>query len=125
MNGQEIDVADVQRTYQDELSRFQAAFGAAGVPEDMRTSLQTRVLEQAIRSELIRQRTRKMNYEAGPAQILEAIRQIPAFQAGGKFSSDAYRAALKSIGMTPPQFEAEQREVVMARQPIGTGHSVP
>ena len=116
VNGEEIGVEDVQRAYQDELSRFQAAFGAAGVPEDMRSSLQARVLEQAIRSELIRQRTRKMNYEAGPAQILEAIRQIPAFQAGGEFSPDAYRAALRSIGMTPPQFEAEQREVVMARQ---------
>ena len=116
VNGQEIDVADVQRAYQDELSRFQAALGAAGVPEDMRTSLQTRVLEQAIRSELIRQRTRKMNYEAGPAQILAAIRQIPAFQAGGEFSPDAYRAALRSINMEPAQFEAEQREVVMARQ---------
>ena len=116
VNGEEIAVADVQRAYQDELSRFQAAFGAAGVPEEMRTSLQTRVLEQAIRSELIRQRTRKVHYEAGPAQILEAIRQIPAFQAGGEFSPDAYRAALRSIGMTPPQFEAEQREVVMARQ---------
>ncbi len=116
VNGAEIGVADVQRAYQDELSRFQAAFGAAGVPEDMRTSLQTRVLEQAIRSELIRQRTRKLHYAAGPAQILAAIRAIPAFQAGGEFSSDAYRAALKSIGMEPAQFEAEQREIVMARQ---------
>ena len=116
VNGQEIDAAQVQRAYQDELSRFQVAFGAAGVPEDMRTSLQTRVLEQAIRSELIRQRTRKLHYQATAAQVLEAIREIPAFQAGGEFSADAYHAALRSIGMEPAQFEADQREVVMARQ---------
>ena len=116
VNGTEVDVANVQQTYQDELSRVQAAFGAAGVPEDMRSSLQSRVLEQAIRSELIRQRTRKLHYEAGPAQIFEAIRQIPAFQAGGKFSKDAYRAALRSSGMTTTRFEEEQRDVVLARQ---------
>jgi len=116
VNGQELIVADVLRNYQDELSRFQAAFGSAGVPEEMRTALQTRVLEQAIRSELIRQRTRELNYQAAPAKILEAIHQIPAFQAGGKFTKDAYLATLQSIGMSPAQFEAEQRDVVMARQ---------
>ena len=116
VNGTEVDVTEVQRAYQDELSRYQAAFGAAGVPEEMRSSLQTRVLEQSIRSELIRQRTRELHYEAGAAQIFEAIRQNPAFQAGGKFSEDAYRSALRSIGMTTTRFEAEQREVVLARQ---------
>jgi peptidyl-prolyl cis-trans isomerase D len=116
VNGKEIPVEEVLQNYQDELSRFQAAFGAAGVPEDMRTALQTRVLEQAVRSELIRQRTRELHYEAGPEQVLAAIRQIPAFQAGGQFSADAYHAALRSINMSPAQFEAEQRDVVLARQ---------
>ncbi len=116
VNGEEIAVEEVLRNYQDELSRFQAAFGSTGVPEDMRTSLQARVLEQAVRSELIRQRTRKLHYEAGPEQVLAAIRRIPAFQAGGEFSADAYHAALRSINMSPAQFEAEQRDIVMAQQ---------
>jgi peptidyl-prolyl cis-trans isomerase D len=116
VNGQEIAVEDVLGGYQDELSRYQAAFGSAGVPEDMQKALQTRVLEQAVRSELIRQRTRELNFEAGPEQVLDAIRQIPAFQAGGQFSADAYHAALRSINMSPARFEAEQRDVVLAQQ---------
>lgn len=116
VNGQEIAVEDVLRGYQDELSRYQAAFGSAGVPEDMQKALQTRVLEQAVRSELIRQRTRELNFEAGPQQVLDAIRQVPAFQAGGQFSADAYHAALRSINMSPARFEAEQRDVVLAQQ---------
>ena len=106
VNGKEVDVEGVRRQYQDELSRYQAAFGAAGVPEEVRTQLQTRALEQAVQGELVRQRTRKLHFFASDEQVLEAIRQIPAFQVGGKFSSDAYHAALRSAAMRPEQFEA-------------------
>jgi peptidyl-prolyl cis-trans isomerase D len=34
----------------------------------------------------------------------------------GKFSPDAYHAALRSINMSPERFESEQREYVLARQ---------
>jgi peptidyl-prolyl cis-trans isomerase D len=82
----------------------------------MRTAMQKRVLEQAVRTELIRQRTRKLGFEATDAEVLEAIRQVPAFQVDGKFSPDAYHAALRSINMSPERFEAEQRDYVLARQ---------
>lgn len=116
VNGREIAVEDVRRSYQEQLSRMEAAFGEAGVPEDMRSALQKRVLEQAVQAELIRQRTRKLRYVASDEQVFEAIRQIPAFQVAGEFSSDAYHAALRSIGMSADQFEAEQRTFVVARQ---------
>ena len=116
VNGREISVEEVRRTYQEQLSRMEAAFGDAGVPDDMRSTLQTRVLEQAVRGELIRQRTRKLRFETSDGQVLEAIREVPAFQVGGQFSADAYHAALRSINMSPEQFEAEQREFVIARQ---------
>ena len=116
VNGQELNVENVRRQYQEELSRLQAAFGAAGVPEELRKQLQTRALEQAVGSELVRQRTRKLRYVASDQQVLEAIQQIPAFQVDGKFSSDAYHAALGSAAMNPEQFEAEQPEYAVARQ---------
>ncbi len=116
VNGQEVAVENVRRSYQDELTQYQTAFGAAGVPEEMRTALQARVLEQTLRSELIRQRTRELDYAASDAEVLAAIRQYPAFQVGGEFSEDAYRTALASVGQTPAQFEAAQREYALARQ---------
>ncbi len=116
VNGREIAIEEVRRSYQDELSRFEAAMGAAGVPEEMRASLQKRVLDQAVRSELIRQRTKKLDFQASNAEVLEAIRQVPAFQVAGEFSPDAYHAALRSIGMSPDRFEEEQRQFVLARQ---------
>ena len=116
VNGTALNVEGVRRQYQDELSRYQAAFGDAGVPEEVRTQLQTRALEQAVRGELVRQRTRKLRFAASDQQVLEAIQQIPAFQVEGKFSADAYHAALRGANLRPEQFEAQQRENVVARQ---------
>ena len=78
--------------------------------------MQQRVLDDAVRTELIRQRTQKLAFEATDAEVLASIREVPAFQVDGKFSPDAYHAALQSIGMTPERFEAEQRQFVLARQ---------
>jgi peptidyl-prolyl cis-trans isomerase D len=116
VNGREIPVAEVQSSYREELSQYEAAFGAAGVPDDVREALRQRVLDLAVRSELIRQRARELRYAASDGQVLEQIRQIPAFQVGGQFSPDAYHAALRSAGLSPDQFEAEQREYALARQ---------
>jgi peptidyl-prolyl cis-trans isomerase D len=115
VNGREVAVEEVRRSYQEQLSRIEAAFGDAGVPEGMRTELQKRVLEQAIQAELIGQRTRKLRFVASDDQVLESIRRIPAFQVTGQFSADAYHAALRSIGMSSEQFEAEQRAFLVAR----------
>jgi peptidyl-prolyl cis-trans isomerase D len=116
VNGREIPVEDVRRNYQEQLSRMQAAMGDAGVPEEMRKGMQDRVLEDAVRQELIRQRTAELKFEATNAEVVATIREIPAFQVDGKFSADAYHAALSSIGMSPERFEAEQRQYAIARQ---------
>jgi peptidyl-prolyl cis-trans isomerase D len=116
VNGREISVEEVRRNYQEQLSRMQAAMGDAGVPDEMRNAMQQRVLDDAVRQELIRQRTAKLDYEASDAEVLETIREVPAFQVDGKFSPDAYHAALSSIGLSPERFEAEQRQYALAKQ---------
>jgi peptidyl-prolyl cis-trans isomerase D len=116
VNGREVAVEGVRRQYQEELSRYQVAFGDAGVPEEIRKQLQDRALEQAVQSELVRQRTQKLRFATSDRQVLENIQEIPAFQVAGKFSADAYHAALRGAGLRPEQFEAEQREFALARQ---------
>lgn len=116
VNGTELNVQDVRRDYQAELSRYQAAFGAAGLPEEMRGQLQKSALDKAVLSELVRQRTQKLRFVASDKEVLEIIQQVPAFQVDGKFSADAYHAALRSAALRPDQFEREQREFAVARQ---------
>jgi len=45
----------------------------------------------------------------GDEQLMESIRSIDAFQVGGQFSLDSYRARLAGVGRSPAQFEADQR----------------
>ncbi len=116
VNGREIPTAEVQRNYQDEMTRLHTMMGEAGVPDELQKSVQQRVVDMAVRTELLRQRTDKLRFQATDAEVLQAIQEIPAFQVEGKFSKDAYLAALQSINMGPDQFEAEQRQYLLARQ---------
>ncbi len=116
VNGEDLDAESVRRVYVDELSRFQAAVGDATVPEDIRKRLEQQVVDDAVRSELIRQRTEEMRYIATDADVLRSLQEIPAFQVDGKFSRDAYLAALLSANLQPASFERDQRQQLAARQ---------
>lgn len=116
VNGEDIAGEEVRRAYLDELSRFQAATGGSDLPEEVRQRLQQRVVDDAVRAELIRQRTEKMRYIATDADVARSLQEIPAFQVDGKFSRDAYLAALSSVNLAPARFEQDQRRQLAARQ---------
>ncbi|MBM4219506.1 MAG: hypothetical protein FJ171_07685 [Gammaproteobacteria bacterium] len=116
VNGREIPTADVLRNYQEEMSRLHTMMGEAGVPDELQESVKQRVVYIAVRGELLRQRTEKLRYQASDGQVLMAIHEVPAFQVAGRFSRDAYLAALQSAGMTPERFETEQRRYLLASQ---------
>jgi len=116
VNGKEINTTQVRQDFQEEMTRYQAAFGAAEVPEKLRDQVRQSVVEGAIRQELIRQRTDDLRFRASNADVLESLKQIPAFQVDGKFSKDAYYAALRSANLEPANFEAQQKQFVVARQ---------
>ena len=116
VNGEDIGGEDVRRAFLDELSRFQAAVGGAEVPEEVRKALEQQVVDDAVRTELIRQRTAEMRYIATDADVARSLQEIPAFQVDGKFSRDAYLAALLSVNLDPARFESDQRRQLAARQ---------
>ena len=116
VNGQDVNTTEIRQAYQEEITRYQAAFGAADVPTELREKIRQDVLEGAIRQELIRQRTDEQRFRASNADVLETLKEIPAFQVDGKFSKDAYYAALRSANLEPAVFEAQQKHYVAARQ---------
>ena len=101
VNGTEMDASAVRRDYQEQLTRYQVALGDADLPEAVRESLKQDVLEGAIRNELIRQRTDSMRFRATNAEVLASLQEIPAFHVEGKFSRDAYYAALRAANGRP------------------------
>jgi peptidyl-prolyl cis-trans isomerase D len=116
VNGEDVNAETVRRAYQEELSQYQVAFGAAGVPEEVRQAIEQQVVNEAVRGELVRQRTAELRFLASDAEVLQSLQEIPAFQVDGRFSRDAYYAALRAANIEPDYFESQQRQLLAARQ---------
>lgn len=115
VNGEEVPVEPVRRAYQAQVSRFQQAF-RGDVPEEIAAEIRRGVIEQFVRRELLQQRTARQGYRVTDADLMNYIQSYDVFQVGGRFSMDAYRAALAGAGYTPPMFEAEQRRNLEIQQ---------
>jgi len=109
VNGETVDVEAVRREFQEELARAQTAQATGDVPAEVREEIGRTVLERAVRRELIRRRVDELGFRVSDAAVMASLQQEPAFHVAGQFSKDAYYAAVRSIGLTPHQFENEQR----------------
>jgi peptidyl-prolyl cis-trans isomerase D len=110
-----ISLQEVSRQYQNQLNRLTQAYGGE-VPEEQRTQLQERLLESYIRNELMNQRTNALGYRVSDADVLKAYEEIPEFQLDGKFSNDVATRVLQSQGISPAQFENDQRRELQVTQ---------
>lgn len=115
VNGEDVPVEPVRRAFQDQLSRFQQAF-RQDVPEPVQQEIRRAVVENFVRRELLDQRVRSEGYRVGDEALDRHIRAIPAFQVGGEFDMDAYRATLSGAGYSPLAFESEQRRLLEIQQ---------
>ena len=108
VNGDPITPGDYQRAYQGQYQRLQQVYGAQFKPELIdEKKLHQQTLEMLVNATLLNQQITRDHYTVGDAQLVESIQQMPAFQAGGKFSPQAYHNVLASVGMNPEQFEHE------------------
>jgi peptidyl-prolyl cis-trans isomerase D len=115
VDGEEVAVEPVRRAYQEQISRFQQAF-RADVPEELAQEIKRNVIEQFVRRELLLQRVASAGYRVGDGELTAYIQSVPAFQVGGQFNLDAYRATLAGAGYVPTTFEAEQRRMLEIQQ---------
>jgi peptidyl-prolyl cis-trans isomerase D len=115
VNGQDVNVSEVQQSYQEQVTQYQVATGVTDLPDEVREQIKQGVIDNAVANELIRQRTVDQRFRATDRDVLELLQQIPAFQVDGKFSKDAYYAALRAANIEPAYFEAQQKQVVAAR----------
>jgi peptidyl-prolyl cis-trans isomerase D len=115
VNGQDVPIEPVRRAYQEQISRFQQAM-RGDIPEEFLTEIRRGVIEQFVRRELLQQRVSEQRYRIGDEELLAQIQSFEVFQVGGRFSMDAYRAALAGAGFSPSMFEADQRRALEIQQ---------
>ena len=108
VNGEEIPVQEFQRAWQTELLRQQERIQGE-LPAELQTQIQRTVLDRMVANRLVAQYARDEGYRVDNQRVAAMIRSVPNFQVGGEFSRDSYIAVLASQGLTPDEFERDQR----------------
>lgn len=108
VNGENIPILDFDRELQYQQAQYQQLYRIE-LDDDLRRELRRNVVDRLIRTEAMRQRIESAGYRISDARLSRHIRTIEAFQVGGEFSVDVYRAALANQGYAPAGFEVVQR----------------
>lgn len=113
VNGKDIAPQDFRRTYELQYQRMQSMYGKNFRPDMIDESqLRESVVREMIREELVAQQVQGEGYRVGNALLARRIRELPAFQVGGKFQVAAYQDQLRNQGLTPLLFEQKYRRAL-------------
>ena len=106
VNGVDISVVEFENTYRNVLQQNPQF---ATLPEDLRTTLRTNILEQLIQQRVIDTYLAEQGYQIPDEQVMQLIQSVPEFQVDGVFDMDLYVETLARTGQDPSIFEREQR----------------
>ena len=115
VNGEEIPTINYRRVLQKQLVRQQEIFRGE-LPTAMQSQLERNVLESLVRNQVVTQFTRVSGYGISEQRLKGYIQSLPVFQVGGEYSYDSYVAVLSSQGLSPTEFERDQRNALEVGQ---------
>ena len=112
-----ISVREFEQRYYVRAEALRRQLGAAFNEELARQlGLRRQTLDSLISEKLQLREARRLGIEVTDAQVALQIQSLAPFQRDGKFDSQRYRSILESNGITPRQFEEDQRRVVLLNQ---------
>ncbi len=112
-----ISVREFEQRYYQQAEAIRRQVGDAYNEElARRLRLRPRVLDALVLEKLQLREARRLGVQVTDAEVALQIQSVSAFQEEGKFSPERYRAVLESNGLTPRQFEEEQRRAVLLAQ---------
>ncbi len=106
VNGTTITLQQAQNAWLRQQGQIDKAYGG-NLPRTLRKRLQNEVLEELIREALMSQRTESLGYRVSRADLIAAIRAVPAFQIDGHYSAEAAQDVLANAGISLPRFETD------------------
>ncbi|HEY8510022.1 MAG TPA: SurA N-terminal domain-containing protein, partial [Steroidobacteraceae bacterium] len=116
VEGEKIPIERARNAWMQQQAVWIDRLGGNDLPEELKTRLQDQLLEDFVRSTLLKQRADELGYAVTDKQLREAIAREPAFQIDGKYSPEVAKAALARVGLSPAAFEADLRENLQQRQ---------
>ena len=112
-----ISVHEFERRYYQRAETLRRQMGAAFNEELARSlGLRRQTLDSLILEKLQLHEAQRLGIAVTDAQVALHIQSFAPFQRDGKFDVQRYRSILESNGITPRQFEEEQRRVVLLNE---------
>ncbi|MEM7081321.1 MAG: SurA N-terminal domain-containing protein [Pseudomonadota bacterium] len=115
VNGKEVSNNLIANAYQQQIQRFQE-FYPNGIPDVAQEELKQNVIDSFVRSELLNQHVVEQGYALSNASVMDAIRDLPAFQLDGKFSTTQFDFRARTAGMTQDGLFNEFRDSMLLQQ---------
>ena len=127
VNGHPITYSEVETHYYRMLQTYQQLAGGRLSPADIEAlNLRGQLLEELINQRLLLQEAQKLGLQVTDEELVDGIARNPAFQVSGRFDRSVYEQTLLRQGMTPGEFEVQQREALVIQKLRDLiQHSVP
>lgn len=120
VNGERISNQTIGRAWQERQAQYQQMLNGSEMSDDMKSTIQQKLVDEFVRNTLLRQRAEKDGYRATPQQIADYMHSEPAFQINGQYDPRAASIAIAQIGLTDRAFIAE-RSASMALGQLNAG----
>jgi len=121
VGGSKISVPEFEMALRERQDQLRQTMGESFSPEVMNTpAVRLGILNSLIDKRLLMLEADKKRLMTGDSMLRDVIRAIPGLQENGKFSMERYESALRSKGMSQPQFEARLRQDLTLQQLLGS-----
>jgi peptidyl-prolyl cis-trans isomerase D len=98
-------------------SFYQRMYGEKYTPELAQSlDLRARALDQLINRSLLRQEAERLGLDATDEEVRDAIAAVDGFRVDGRFRRDIYFRFVRSQGMSPAEFEEQQRDDLLVKK---------
>ena len=119
VNGEKIGAAELEQHYGQIYRAYQQQAGESFSRElAERLGLRRVALDQLVERALVRQDARRHGLVVGDEDLERAIKENPAFQAGGRFDHDYYVRAVTAGYGTAARFEERLREDLLVQKMV-------
>lgn len=117
VDGEEIPRREFEQALRDQHERMRDMMGG-NLDSSMLDSFEVRssVLETLIQQRLLHREAVNNGFTVLDSQLVNTIRDIPAFQKDNSFSNEQYQEMLSAQGINPPIFESRVRQELLLQQ---------
>ncbi|HLA28766.1 MAG TPA: peptidylprolyl isomerase [Syntrophales bacterium] len=117
LDGNAIFYVDFQREYQKLVDLLRERYGRNLTDEQLKElNLKEQAVDNLIKQAIVMKKAEELKIRASDAEVREAILSYPDFQRNGLFDQRIYEHTLRLNRMSPDNFEAQQRKILITKK---------